>query len=153
MTKRANALRLEQVDSVLVTAGKCLNGMKVPSNGWVRAIRQSLGMTSTQLAGRMGISQPSALETEARERDGGITLNALRKAANALGCELHYVLVPKTSLASARHAQAEHVAKQRVSQIAHSMSLEQQPMSNAAIKSAVDAQVEEILEKPRDLWT
>ena len=152
MTVRARTIQLEQVDSALTTAGNCLGSLTAPRSGWIRAIRQSLGMTTTQFAHRMGISQPSVLETETRERDGGITLNALRKAAKAMDCELRYVLVPRTSLALARRTQAEAVAKRRLESVAHSMSLEKQPMSKAAIRSALAAQVEELLAKPRDLW-
>src|SRR4051794_9153154 len=55
-----------------------------PSDGWVRAVRKALGMSVRQLAERMGVRQQSTSKLEANERDGSITLNSLRKAAEAM---------------------------------------------------------------------
>lgn len=152
MPSQLKNLQRSQIDSSLEAARECFGTMSVPKSGWIRAIRQALGMTTAQLARRMEISQPSILDMETREREGGITLKALRNAAAALNCELHYVLLPRTSLEGAMRAQAELVAKRRVEEVAHSMSLEEQAMSKAAMKAATVAKVEELLAKPRNLW-
>ncbi|NNF17640.1 MAG: helix-turn-helix domain-containing protein, partial [Gammaproteobacteria bacterium] len=65
-----------------------------PRNGWIDAIREALGMTKTQLAKRMGIPRPNLNQLEANEISGSITIASLQKAANALGCEFRYVLMP-----------------------------------------------------------
>src|SRR5262245_27532719 len=69
-----------------------------PPRGWVRAIRDALGMSSRQLANRMGQSQPAVTKLERSEASGGARLDSLRRAADALDCDLVYALVPRTSL-------------------------------------------------------
>ena len=59
-----------------------------PPKGWLRAIRDALGMTTAQLARRLGVSQPRIIELEQSEISGGVTLNTLQRAAEALGCRL-----------------------------------------------------------------
>ena len=71
----------------------------MPPRGWVRAIRDALGMTARQLAARMGKSHSTLLALEKGEVAGTVTIAGLRRAAEALDCTLHYVLVPKRPLA------------------------------------------------------
>ena len=70
--------------------------LKKPSDGWIRSVRQALGMTSVQLARRMGVSQPTILHMEASESADRIQLKTLRRAAVALDCELFYVLAKRS---------------------------------------------------------
>ena len=69
-----------------------------PPYGWIKAIREALGMTSRQFAKRMGVSQPRASAIEKNEVIGSITLDTLQRAANALECQLVYALVPRKPL-------------------------------------------------------
>ena len=69
-----------------------------PPNGWLRAIREALGMTAAQLGKRLSVSQQRALAIEQAETSGSITLASLARAADALDCELVYAVVPRTSL-------------------------------------------------------
>src|SRR5689334_6307097 len=80
-----------------------------PPKGWLRAVRDALGMTTTQLAKRLKISQPTLFEYEKREVEGSLTLNTLEKAAQAMGCRLIYAIVPEDSLEAIVHKQAETV--------------------------------------------
>ncbi|MBV8446883.1 MAG: mobile mystery protein A, partial [Hyphomicrobiales bacterium] len=70
----------------------------LPPRGWIRAIRDALGMTTVQLARRLGVSQPRITELEKSELSGSISLRSLRRAAEALGCQVVYVLVPNKPL-------------------------------------------------------
>ena len=74
----------------------------VPSRGWIRALRDALGMTAGQLGGRIGMRGQSVLDLEKSEKAGTIQLKTLRKAAEALDCTLVYALVPKTSLSASK---------------------------------------------------
>src|SRR5665647_390075 len=69
-----------------------------PHQGWIRAIREALGMSSKELADRMGIIQQAIRELEQSELHETIKLETLQRAANALECELVYSLVPRRSL-------------------------------------------------------
>lgn len=59
-----------------------------PKSGWVQAIREAIGMTTIQLAERMGIKQSGVTILEQREVSKKITLETLQRAANAMNCEL-----------------------------------------------------------------
>ena len=69
-----------------------------PLGGWVKAMRDALGMSSYQLARRMGFSQTRVRQFEAEEIAGSIRLSALHRAAEAMNCRLVYGLVPKQPL-------------------------------------------------------
>lgn len=71
---------------------------KGPHPGWIRAIRDAIGMTGPQLARRLGITAQGLVSVERSEAQGRIQLNTLRRAAEAMDCVLVYALVPKTSL-------------------------------------------------------
>lgn len=97
-----------------------------PKAGWIRAIRESLGMTTSQLAQRMGIKQSGVSLLEQREIHKKVSLETLQKAAHALECELVYALVPKESLEKIVQKQATHKANAILKRTAHSMELEEQ---------------------------
>ncbi len=67
----------------------------VPEAGWIRAARDAAGISSYELARRAGVSQPTVVNWERRERSGAITLASLRRAAKALDTDLAYELVPR----------------------------------------------------------
>src|SRR6187402_1584857 len=69
-----------------------------PPRGWIRAIRDAVGMTAEQLATRIGVSQPRVMAIEKAEARGSLTLQSLTRAAEALDCTLVYALVPNESL-------------------------------------------------------
>src|SRR5579862_2393390 len=69
-----------------------------PPKGWIRAIRDALGMTTAQFARRLKIAQPSAVELEQSEASNSITLRTLERAAEALGCRVIYALIPEKPL-------------------------------------------------------
>lgn len=97
-----------------------------PPRGWVRAIRDALGMTTRQLAKRVGISQPGIVALEKGEMNDTVSLGTLRQAAEALDCKLVYVLVPNISLDAMVRARAEALAEKQMSRITHTMRLENQ---------------------------
>ena len=109
-----------------------------PRGGWLRAIRTSLGMTSTQLAKRLGIAQPNVLALETRETKGKITLEMLERAAQAMGCELRYVVVPRVRLETMVDEQAEKVARSMLHKTSHMMRLEAQSVEAPEMQAHVD---------------
>lgn len=56
--------------------------------------RELLGLSTTEVAHRLGVSQSTVVRLEQSEAADTITLASLRKAAEALGCELDYVFRP-----------------------------------------------------------
>ena len=69
-----------------------------PSSGWIKTIRAALGITSKQLAERMGIAQANVIAIEEREVLQTVTLATLEKAAHAMNCQLIYALVPNEEI-------------------------------------------------------
>ena len=69
-----------------------------PAKGWIRAIRDALGMTTAVLAARLNRAPATLVQFEHNEVAGNITLNSLQTVAEAMDCKLVYTLVPNTSL-------------------------------------------------------
>jgi predicted DNA-binding mobile mystery protein A len=82
-----------------------------PAEGWIRELRDALGMTTRELASRMGQSQAAVSHLEQSEVTGKAQLDSLRKAAAALDCDLVYALVPRTSLEETVLARARALAR------------------------------------------
>ncbi len=100
----------------------------MPSKGWLRAVRDAIGLNQRAMAAKMAIRQQTYHQIEKREEKGEITLSSLRRAAEALDCELVYFLVPKKVVAETFTALAAvHDPHQRA--VATTMELEGQSVS------------------------
>jgi predicted DNA-binding mobile mystery protein A len=75
-----------------------IDGKPMPSNGWIRTIREALGMTQKELGRRIGVNQKTVHALEIAEAQQRIRVDTLQRAAAALSCDLRYVLVPRESL-------------------------------------------------------
>lgn len=123
----------------------------VPPKGWVRAIRDALGMTGVQLAKRLSVSPQSAEALERSEATGSIKLDTLRRAAEALDCTLVYALVPNTSLEGAVHTRARKIAMRDLGRVAHTMKLEAQQTGDADLEARIEDYIRDNVTL-RDLW-
>ena len=113
-----------------------------PNQGWIRAIRQALGMTAEQLGRRMGVTQATLSGLEASEINGSIRLATLRKAAEAMNCSLVYALVPNTSLEEIVQDQARKVAAEQLKPVEHSMLLENQSLQGMVREEFLQSYIE-----------
>jgi len=124
-----------------------------PSRGWIRAIREALGMTTGQFAKRLGVQQPRVIVLERGEPDGNITVKSLERAAEALGCRLVYALVPEKPLADTIRQRASLIAERQLASIEQTMRLEAQGVTDKAQhKEAHQRLVEKLLRRPARLW-
>jgi predicted DNA-binding mobile mystery protein A len=124
-----------------------------PAKGWIRAIRDGLGMTSAQLARRLEIAQPSAIELEQSEANSRITLRSLERAAEALGCRVVYALVPEKPLEETLRERAKLVAGKRAAMVEHTMRLEDQVVGTKAARDELQHRfTQELMRKPARLW-
>jgi len=121
--KKQNKLARRKLDEKFEQL-KCLSSVDKPMQGWTKAIRQALGLTTTQLAKRLGVKQPRVLAIEKDENN--LNLGTLEKVAEALDCKLVYALVPKTSLESMAYDQARKKAMKLLAKVSHNMALENQ---------------------------
>lgn len=95
-------------------------------DGWIRTVRTALGMSASQLAKRLGVTQQAVANTERNERKGTVSLSTLAKVAEALDCELVVEFRPKTSLEETVRRQATNKATAERSRVVHTMRLEAQ---------------------------
>jgi len=79
-----------------------------PSRGWLRAVRDALGLSQSAVAAKAGIKQQSLIKLEVRESKGTITLESLERAAGAMSCNVVYYLVPKPEIAGSFADLAAH---------------------------------------------
>jgi predicted DNA-binding mobile mystery protein A len=121
----------------------------VPRSGWIRAIREALGMTAADLGARMGSEESTVLRMERNE--ARIQLGTLQRAADALDCELVYALVPRRPLEQMVDDQAKRLATQLLNQVSHSMLLEDQQTPDAATRDQLDEYARELRDQP-GLW-
>jgi len=130
---------------------KPVERLRAPPKGWIRAIRDSLGMSGVQFARRLSVQPPSVAALEASEESGAIQLKTLRRAAEALDCTLVYALVPNTSLEGAVRTRARKIALRDLERVAHTMKLEAQETPDGSTEARVEAYIRDHV-KDRDLW-
>lgn len=124
-----------------------------PPRGWVRAIREALGMTAAQLARRLSIAQPSVVGLEQAEASKSITLETLERAARALDCTLVYALVPRQPLDALVQERAREVARERLRTISHSMTLEDQRVRDEDQQAQLEGLAQKLIDGPGSaLW-
>ncbi len=124
-----------------------------PAGGWVRAIRDALGLQLSQLAERLGVRPPSVTELERNEAEERITLATLRRAAEALDCTLVYAIVPKRPLEAMVQDAAAAAARRELNAVLHTMGLEDQTPRTVDRKEMIDALAAQIAEAGgRRLW-
>lgn len=124
-----------------------------PARGWIKAIREALGLTTAQLALRMGVAQTRVSRIEKDEVGAALTLRTLRQAAEAMNCTLVYALIPNEDLDQMVQRRAEELAKERLARTRHTMGLENQSLTRRDLESEQARIRREILEgDPRALW-
>ena len=123
----------------------------VPPKGWVRAIRDALGMSGAQLGDRLGVTPQSVLDLEKSEAAGTARLETLQRAAAAMDCALVYALVPRRTLAETVRDRARMIARRELGGVSHSMAMEDQATGEDDLDERIDRFVEEVL-RERDLW-
>ena len=116
-----------------------------PPRGWIRVVREALGMTTRQLAQRIGKGQSAVIAMEKSEARDTVSLVILRQAAEALDCTLVYALVPNRPIEDTLRARASELASQRLARANHTMALENQGLDRAAREAEQERLIEELL--------
>lgn len=150
MLSRKNQLARRHLDKRFTALGD-ISKFAAPTKGWMRAIREALGMTAAQLGVRLGARAQSVFDLERSEALGTIQLNSLRKVAEALDCTVVYALVPNTLLSEGVARRARRLAEQELGRIGHTMGLEAQGVQDEDFEDRVERYIKESL-RDRDLW-
>ena len=131
-----------------------LNNVNVPPFGWIKAIRNGIGMSMEQLGKKLSITKQAVMDIEKREKDGAITIKSMREIAKAMDMQFVYGFVPKEgSLEQMIEKRALEIAKIIVQRTSSTMKLEDQANSNERIEKAIKERAAEIINKtPKILW-
>jgi predicted DNA-binding mobile mystery protein A len=147
------SLQIQQLNTKML-AYASLQKVAPPPTGWIKAIRNAIGMSMLQLGNRLSITKQSVQDIERREKDGSITIKALRAAARALDMQLVYGFVPNDgSLELLIERKAKELATQIVMRTNNTMKLEDQENTKQRIEKAIQERTTIIkTEMPKTLW-
>jgi predicted DNA-binding mobile mystery protein A len=88
------------------------------------------------------MKQPSVVGMEENERNKKITLETLEKAANAMGCDLVYAFVPKSTMRDFICEKQKTISQKIIQKANHTMNLEKQGLIEKDLK-----QQQEVMEE------
>lgn len=148
---KQNELARKQLDRKLSP----LRSMELtpPARGWLRAIREALGMTSAQFAARRGVVPSRITALEKAEVTGAATIKSMREAAEAMGCTFVYAIVPSQSLDDTLRARAVALSDVELTRVHHTMRLEDQALDARDLADARERLIASYLTgNPRRLW-
>jgi predicted DNA-binding mobile mystery protein A len=125
---------LEGLEARAPALGTARAAAEKPARGWLRAVREAIGLSQSDVAKKLAVRRQSLAQFEAAEEAESISVASLRKSAAALGCELVYFLVPSGEpsasfkvLAGRHDPQSAHLRATE-----HSMSLGRRSPPDAA---------------------
>lgn len=150
---RNNKLQFQQLnEKILQLAG--MQHVIVPPIGWIKAIRNSIGMSMEQLGKKLSITKQGVMDIEKREMEGATTIKAMQEIAKAMDTQFVYGFVPNAgSLEQMIETRALEIAKTIVQRTSTTMKLEEQANSKERIEKAIKERAAEIINKtPKILW-
>ena len=150
---RNNKLQFQQLNEKMDQ----LSGLQhviVPPIGWIKAIRNSLGMSMEQLGKKLSITKQGVMDIEKREKEGAITIKSMQEIAKAIDMQFVYGFVPVAgSLDQMIEMRALEMARKIVQRTSTTMKLEDQVNSKERIEKAIKERAAEVINKtPKILW-
>ncbi len=145
---------LKQYQEKVNGAVRQFGSFSMPAEGWLKTVRQALGMTGLQLAKRLGVTKGRVSQAEAAEQDGGVTLKTMHSMAKAMNCRFIYAVIPEKEVDLVIRDQAIKKAKERVKAASTHMALEAQTLDKKQLNAEIERIASEIMDKmPSDLWS
>ena len=148
---RLEELRIRQLDETFRDLQPLRLG-SAPAEGWVRTVREALGMTIRQLAARASLSKTAVASIEKNEVSRSARLESLDRLAAAMECDVVYAVVPRTSLDQILNRQARYVAEKLVMRVSDSMDLEMQGTPEAEQQRLINELAEDLRGEVGKLW-
>lgn len=150
---RNNKLQFQQLNEKMDQ----LTGLQhviVPPIGWIKAIRNGIGMSMEQLGKKLSITKQGVMDIEKREKKGAITIKSMQEIGKAMDTQFVYGFVPKAgSLEQMIEYRALEIASKIVERTSTTMKLEDQANSKERIEKAIKERATEIINKtPKILW-
>ena len=122
----ARVLQIRALDKKTFDLKSAKNIVPQPS-GWIKTVREAIGMTVSQLAARLGVTQPRITKMESNEDN--LKLSTMKKAAEAMNCEFVYYFKPRTTFQNLVDEQAQKKAAEVLKTVNVNMALENQEIS------------------------
>lgn len=142
----------EQLDKRLESL-KVFAPLGAPQQGWIKAVREALGLSARQLGKKVGLDQSRVSRLENAEKDGSLKLSSLQKIAKGLNMRFVYGFVPEETLEAMVKMQARKIALKRLKRLSSTMRLEKQKLSDEEQEKALNDMIEKILiDQPKDFW-
>ena len=150
---RNNKLQFQQLNEKLAQL-TVLQHVNVPPIGWIKAIRNGIGMSMEQLGKKLSITKQGVMDIEKREKEGAVTIKSMQELAKALDLKFVYGFVPNAgSLDQMIENRALEIATKIVERTSTTMKLEDQANSKERIENAIKERASEIINKtPKILW-
>ena len=127
---------------------KSAKNIVLQSSGWIKTVREAIGMTVSQLAARLGVTQPRITKMESNEDN--LKLSTMKKAAEAMNCEFVYYFKPRTTFQNLVDEQAQKKAVEVLKTVNVNMALENQEIAeDEAVK---DFASDLINKKIKQIW-
>ena len=124
-----------------------------PQCGWIKTLREALGLSSLQLGKRSGLDQSRVSRLENAETNGNLNIASLQKVAKGLGMRFVYGFVPEVTLEEMVNTRAKEIALKRMKRLDNTMRLEKQGLPDEEQNKALQDMVEKILvSQPKDFW-
>lgn len=137
-------IREQLTDSLKPFSG--LTKVKRPYAGWIRAIRNALGMSMAALADRIGVHRSRIAKIEQDEIEGSLTIKTMQKVADGLDCEFVYGFVPRNGLENTINRQVHLRASEEFEKLMQTMSLEAQEIPESEREKLLNQLITQILE-------
>lgn len=150
---KKNKLQFQQLSDKMDILN-VMNNVAVPPIGWIKTIRNAIGMSMEQLGKKLSITKQAIQDIESREKEGSITLKSMKEIARALDMKFVYGLVPNEgSLDAMIEKRSLEIATMIVQRTSNTMKLEDQANSEDRIEKAIKERANEIVNKtPKILW-
>ncbi len=125
-----------------------------PPAGWIRTIRQALGMSQAELGDRLAITQSALGQLEVREADGSATLSTMARVADQLDCDFVYAVVPRgdRTLEQVVRDKAQAVAYAEVAPLVEAQHLDDPQVAAKRLADGIATRAAQLMSK-RGLWS
>ncbi len=131
-----------------------VSDLSMPPEGWLRTVRNALGMSGSQLAKRSGVTKARVSRAEQDELTGSVTLKSMKSMAEAMNCRFVYAVLPDQEIEKLIQKRAIQKARERIAAASVHMALEAQELDDELLSFEVERIASEIREKmPSDLWS
>lgn len=148
-----NIVSQQYKDKINRSVQKLADFPATPPEGWLKTVRNALGMSGAALASRLGVTKARIPKAEKDELSGSVTLKTMQNMAEAMNCKFVYAIIPNDSVDDIIWQQAQKKAKQQIDAAAVHMALEAQSLNNDQTQFEIERIAKELMQKmPQSFW-